>query len=550
MTGGTHPGGPSDPLIGRTVLGRYRLGRRLGAGGMGAVYEAEQLAVGRAVAVKVLRSDLTSHGQVRDRFRREAEVIGRLRHPHTIQLIDFGETDDGLVVMVTELLLGQPLDALLTETGGLSLVETLLLGEQVAGSLVEAHALGLVHRDLKPANVFVTRVSGEPFAKVLDFGIARVMDEGATKLTSTGQIFGTPRYMSPEQAASTTTVDGRSDLYSLGLILFECAAGAPPFRATTAIQYLAAHSTQVPPRLRELRPDAPADLEALVVQLLAKSPDERPQTAEHVRQSLAALRARLRGGSTQAEFQPASAPSAGISAAPTRRAGAPEVPAEAYADTARPSPPPVRARRGPPYAALAAVAVGLGVGLGAWALATRGGRPSGITAAPVAAAEAALDAGPTARPQADREEAAQPGLDAATPDAGAASEVRDVGPRRTGEAPEKRRPRRRPRQKKSPGIVSGPRGLELDVTEPVVDLTELASGCDRSEWSGLSSLSTRGCPAHCAILIDAMCAGRTPAEARAVAPGPRTVVIVCSGKPYRKRKVTFRAGQTTTIDCR
>lgn len=540
--GGGDGSSPSDPLTGRTILGRYRLGRRLGSGGMGAVYEAEQLAVGRTVAVKVLRSDLTSHPEVRDRFRREAEIIGRLRHPHTIALIDYGETEDGLVVMVTELLLGQPLDVLLAERGGLSLVETLTIGAQVAASLVEAHALGLVHRDLKPANVFVTWVSGEPFCKVLDFGIARVMDEGATRLTSTGQIFGTPRYMSPEQAASTSDVDHRSDLYSLGLILFECATGTSPFQAQTAIQYLAAHSTQVPPKLRDLRPDAPEELEGLVVQLLNKLPEERPADAEVVRQTLGALRARVRGGTTEAVFTP----DASAATAPTQkrlsRRGAEVAPAGEGAAMA------ATVRRGHPFGSVALLALGAA---GLLAVAAVGVGLRGLGQGPVASRSEPLvtaqlgpdvgrpDHGPV--PLADGG-----GARGAVPTETELSDL-DAGSRSGPDA--KRRPRRRTRPKR-PGIVSGPRGMEVDLSEPVVDRAALAERCRHSQWSGLSRLDTRGCPPDLPILVDDLCAGRTPAQGREITPGPHEVVIYRDGKPYRQATIDFRAGQTGTLSCR
>ncbi|MCK6551097.1 serine/threonine protein kinase, partial [Myxococcota bacterium] len=285
-------------MIGLTVLGRYEVERRIGSGGMGSVYVGKQKAVGRNVALKILRSDLTTNEHVRERFRREAEIIGKLRHPNTIQLIDYGETDDGMAVMVMELLVGRPLNDRLRESGPMPLVDALTVGIEVASSLAEAHLLGLVHRDLKPANIFLVEVAGQTHAKVLDFGIARILDEEATRLTSTGQVFGTPRYMSPEQALSTGEVDARSDIYSLGLIIYECIVGQPPFVAQTSIQYLSAHSTQTPPKLRDHYADAPEALEQLVDACLAKDPEDRPQTADAVVEALTAIRRSLEGGHT------------------------------------------------------------------------------------------------------------------------------------------------------------------------------------------------------------------------------------------------------------
>ena len=148
-----------DPLIGRVVLDRYEILRRIGSGGMGAVYVGKQMAVQREIALKVLRSDLVSNEHVRQRFRREAEIIAKLNHPNTIQLIDYGESPEGLAIMAMELLKGQALNERLKTKGPLSVAETIRLGEEVAGSLAEAHLLGLVHRDLKPANIFLTEVA-------------------------------------------------------------------------------------------------------------------------------------------------------------------------------------------------------------------------------------------------------------------------------------------------------------------------------------------------------------------------------------------------------
>src|SRR5262245_54111075 len=285
-----------DPLIGSIVLDRYEIVRRIGSGGMGSVYIGRQKAVSRDVALKILRSDLMTNEHVKERFRREAEIIGKLRHPNTIQLIDYGETPEGLAVMVMELLVGQPLNERLKEKGPLPLADAITVGQEIAQSLAEAHLLGMVHRDLKPANIFLVEVAGQTHVKVLDFGIARILDEEATRLTSTGQVFGTPRYMSPEQALSTGEVDSRSDLYALGLIIYECIVGQPPFVAQTSIQYLSAHSTMTPPKLRDHYAEAPEVLENLIDACLAKGAEERPQTASEVAGFLAAIRRQVEGG--------------------------------------------------------------------------------------------------------------------------------------------------------------------------------------------------------------------------------------------------------------
>jgi tRNA A-37 threonylcarbamoyl transferase component Bud32 len=303
-----------DPLIGRVLLDRYEVLRRVGSGGMGAVYAGKQAAVGREVAMKVLRSDLMSNEMVKERFRREAEIIGKLRHPNTIQLIDYGETTDGLAVMVMELLIGQPLSDRLKQLGPMPTLDALRIGMEIAGSLAEAHGQGLVHRDLKPGNIFLVEVAGKNHAKVLDFGIARMLDEEATRITSTGQVFGTPRYMSPEQGLASGEVDSRSDIYSLGLIIYECLVGNPPFVANTSIQYLSAHATLPPPKLRDALPGAPSELEELVDRCLAKERQNRVQTADLVAEGLRRIALKLETG---AEMASARARSSVPPAAPT-----------------------------------------------------------------------------------------------------------------------------------------------------------------------------------------------------------------------------------------
>jgi hypothetical protein len=427
------------------------------------------------------------------------------------------------VAIVMELLVGQPLDALLAERGALSLFETLTIAEQVAGALVEAHGEGLVHRDLKPANIFVTRVSGAPFCKVLDFGIARILDDGATKLTATGQVFGTPRYMSPEQAASTSDVDGRSDLYSLGLILFECATGESPFRATTALQYLAAHTTQIPPPLTQVRPDAPPELEELVTRLLQKEAGDRPPDAEWVRQALVSLRARVRGSSTEPILTAAAPPAPG-----------PTVEASGLAPTALRVSAPSASRWGTVLMGAAAATFG---GALAWGLWGAGDDPTAVE--PAVSALAAVDAG---SPDASSVRAdAVVGSDVGAPD----------GRLRPADAGASPRRRRRPSRTKRPKVVSGPRGMEIEIGDaPAADVAALAADCTRSKWSGLSELTTAGCPADCAILVDSICAGRTPATGRAVAPGRREVVVACPGEIPQRREVVFREGRTGRFDCR
>lgn len=559
-----------DPLIGRVLLDRYEVLRRIGSGGMGAVYAGRQPAVGREVALKILRADLMANEHVRQRFRREAEIIGRLNHPNTIQLIDYGENSDGLAVMVMELLLGQALNERLKTKGPLSVPEVITLGRQMVGSLAEAHLIGLVHRDLKPANIFLTEVGTQVHAKVLDFGIARLLDEEATRLTSTGQVFGTPRYMSPEQAMSTADVDPRSDLYSFGLILYECLVGQPPFVAQTSIQYLSAHTTQAPPLLRQGLPGAPAALEELIDACLEKEPEDRPQTADEVSEVLAAIQRSLdfeSGSGTQPIVVPR-----GRSQLATEASA----PADTVADTAL-SPPPPRTRPvdtidvpggnskpnwipiaiGVVFALAAAVVVAIGL-FGPWRTQPAPVVNSGLLEAVALKPE---DAGARIDVAVDTGVSADAGilLDATLPlDAGIeAPEDASVAIAVIAkpDAGKKRRRRRKPVKKgddnqAGQGAIQGPRGMMIAVDEDEDDVLDIASRCKTSVFSGLSKLTVKSCPKNCAIVVDEQCAGRTPAVDRAISPGYRTITVVCSGKVRRTSSLRFAPDDTTTFKCR
>jgi serine/threonine-protein kinase len=278
---------PQDPLIGAVVGGRYRLEQRIGKGGMAVVYRATQSNVDRPVAVKILNAEVTGNEQVVSRFELEARVIARLRHPNTIKLLDVGRTEDERLFLVTELLEGAPLNRLLRRAEITAMRAVRIIG-QVAESLAEAHAAGIVHRDLKPANLFVERVGRLDVAKVLDFGIAKLMD--GPRWTAIGAIFGTPAYMSPEQAQGLP-VDAKSDIYSLGVILYECLSGELPFPGTSSAVIISQHIKE-PPRPLSSLPHAirlPHELEALAMQMLEKKPESRPESMEEVRERLRRL---------------------------------------------------------------------------------------------------------------------------------------------------------------------------------------------------------------------------------------------------------------------
>ncbi len=284
-----------DPLIGTVIDDRFRIDDLIGAGGMGAVYRAVQLSVNRDVALKVLRAELADEEVALERFYREAKVVSDLSHPNIVRLVDFGRDDaHDLLYLVMEMVKGMDLGDLLYR-GRLKPNLALEVVYQTCGALTEPHARGIVHRDLKPENLIIVPISDGTFqVKVLDFGIARALEGGATQLTKTGMICGTPSYMSPEQAQNEA-MDGRTDLYALGVILFEMLTGEPPFSGDTSLQVLLNHIRKPAPPLEQL---IPSELVAgpiceLVGELLAKDPHHRPESARAVRDRIDSIRHQL-----------------------------------------------------------------------------------------------------------------------------------------------------------------------------------------------------------------------------------------------------------------
>jgi serine/threonine-protein kinase len=273
---------------GVVVAGRYRVECLLGTGGMGAVYRAEHVHMRKTVALKVLHRELASVNEVVARFEREAIAAVRIEHPNVVAASDFGKLDDGSFYLVLEYVDGKSLRALLAE-GPLPTDRVVEIARQTALALSAAHAAEIVHRDLKPDNVMLLpEPDGTSRVKVLDFGIARVSlpnAPDATHLTRVGVVMGTVAYMSPEQATGQT-VDGRSDLYSLGVMMYEMIAGRQPFEAELPSQVLARQLVEPPPPLPSTTPPG---LTALVMDLLAKVPVDRPATARDVLDRLASL---------------------------------------------------------------------------------------------------------------------------------------------------------------------------------------------------------------------------------------------------------------------
>jgi len=272
---------------GQLVAGRYALGELLGEGGIGLVFEALDHRTGQRVALKGLRPEFARDARVRRRFVREARAVARLNHAHIVRLLDFGEGEDGSAFLAMELVRGRPLSELRDE--GLELDELLSITDQVLAALAFAHARGVVHRDVKPENILVERVSGQrPQVKLLDFGFARIEDDQDIKLTQAqGDAFGTPLYMAPEQAAGKGSVGPATDLYAVGVILYECLSGAPPFSGAHAMAVALKHVMDpVPPLVPRFGLSVPLGLDAIVLRCLEKDPGRRPRNAAELRRLL------------------------------------------------------------------------------------------------------------------------------------------------------------------------------------------------------------------------------------------------------------------------
>src|SRR5947209_12572054 len=285
---------PADPLVGQVLDEKYRLDARLGEGGMGTVYHATHLLIERPVAVKVLNSRLVTDEVSKERFRREARAAGRLQHSNAVAVTDFGETRDGLVYIVMELLEGKPLRDILAHEAPLDPARAVSLMLQVAAAVEAAHEAGIIHRDLKPGNIFLVQRPDAPYiVKVLDFGIAKLASEGGDMnphdtLTGTGVMIGTPRYMSPEQCDGALLTPA-SDVYSLGVILYEMLTGQTPFTGTSPLALALKHSSESPRPPRELVAAIPPALEQVALHALEKNPRERPKDAGEFRRELFAV---------------------------------------------------------------------------------------------------------------------------------------------------------------------------------------------------------------------------------------------------------------------
>jgi serine/threonine protein kinase len=283
-----------NDLEGVTLSGRYLVKRKVGQGGMGAVFEATHTEIGGRYAIKVLLDKYAQRDAIVKRLKQEAQLATSLDHEHIIRVTDFGNTDDGRTFVVMEYLDGESLaDCLIRETK-LSEQRILRVAAQAASALAAAHAGGIVHRDIKPENLFLLKRKGQDFVKIVDFGISKSLrasdeQEAQPRLTQTGMVLGTPLYMSPEQARGDEDLDHRVDVYALGVIMYECATGHVPFSGTNYLSVISQVLNEEPKPLREVRPELSEEFDAIVAKAMAKDRDQRYASATEMLADLNAL---------------------------------------------------------------------------------------------------------------------------------------------------------------------------------------------------------------------------------------------------------------------
>ena len=281
-----------DPFVGQTLDEKYSVEERLGAGGMGAVYRARHLQMDRPVAIKVLHQRFVEDEAARNRFQIEARAAVMLRHSNAVSVTDFGQTSEGCVYIVMELLEGRTLREILSRESPIETARAISIMLQTSAAVAAAHEAGIIHRDLKPSNILVTQSADQPaVVKVLDFGIAKVTadklddDENATSMVQSSSVIGTPRYMSPEQYNGFELTPA-TDVYSLGVILYEMLTGMAPFTGATREQIAQKHANDPPHPPRGIVAAIPEDVERVVLLALEKRPEDRPANADEFRQEL------------------------------------------------------------------------------------------------------------------------------------------------------------------------------------------------------------------------------------------------------------------------
>ncbi|HET6146347.1 MAG TPA: protein kinase [Polyangia bacterium] len=289
---GTGTGGESGDLVGRVIENRYRILRKIGEGGMGTIYAGEHVEIRKGVAIKILHPVYSKQQNLVERFRREARAASRIGHPNIIDVTDFGTTEDGCAYFVMEHLDGIDLADVLSHERRIDPLRAVRIGMQICSALHAAHNAGVIHRDLKPENIYLVARDGEAdFVKVLDFGIARSVSRRSRRLTNPGMAMGTPEYMAPEQALASTSGDGgnvdrRSDIYSVGALLYEMISGAPPHQGVTYQDILAQRAKALPEPLRSAQPELPEELDRTILRALEPEPAMRFQTMAQLQYEL------------------------------------------------------------------------------------------------------------------------------------------------------------------------------------------------------------------------------------------------------------------------
>jgi serine/threonine-protein kinase len=393
------------PSSSDTLLGKYQLGRELGRGGMGVVFEAMHLRLGQKVAIKLVLPEVGKQPELAHRFEREARAAACLRSRHTARVLDVDTTPDGVPFLVMELLDGWSLRDELARVGPLPIADAVRYVLEACDAMDEAHRAGIIHRDLKPSNLFLCRDEGRPFVKVLDFGISKAASENSADFrTATNVPLGTCHYMSPEQARSASSVDARSDVWSLGVVLYELLTNEVPFGGDNPLNVLVAVATQSVPPLRKVRPDVPEALASAIERALCKDVESRFPTVRALADALAPF---APGAASYRPSQPRLAavtpapPSARVDLETTQLP--PQTPRDTTAGAlgsasgvdhvAAKAPPPSRLTR-PLSGAAAFAAVGL-LGLGAWLF--RAATPNaGVTGAhPLSSTVVALPPAPS-----------------------------------------------------------------------------------------------------------------------------------------------------------
>jgi serine/threonine-protein kinase len=297
-----------DRLLGQVLAGKYRIEEKIDEGGMGCVYRATHVLMEKVVAVKVLHPALAADDKIVARFTREAKAASRISHPHAINVTDFGESDNGVVYLVMEYLRGRTLKDIVRSGGPMALTRVVEIVRQVSGALEAAHHEGVVHRDLKSDNIMLEEATGGDWAKVLDFGIAKIQQtehsvhETDPGLTAPNLIIGTPQYMSPEQCSQASDIDARSDIYSFGVILYEMLVGHVPFTGDSPTAVMMKHIQEPAPSILDERKDLPASVGRVIARALAKKPEDRFNSAGELYDALTAAAAE-------------EAPAAGVAAA-------------------------------------------------------------------------------------------------------------------------------------------------------------------------------------------------------------------------------------------